>query len=208
MTRIHKIPPSVRTVLRGFETVSRFWDAPSGIWVAQVLPGEFYVSNQDEIITTVLGSCVSTCIRDDVAGVGGINHFMLANDTGREGGESLRYGLFAIERLINEVLKHGGNRERLEVKVFGGARVIPGMGDIGRANVEFVRKYLAQEGMTSVAEDVGMNFARRLRYHPLTGQAMVKQLPVNEVKTVVESEKAHEQWVRGKVRAKADVELF
>src|SRR5882757_6843108 len=176
--------------LPGFDAIHRFWDGNTRAWTAQILPGEFYVTRTpNEIITTVLGSCVAACIRDPVMGVGGMNHFMLPEAPGRDlDGLSTRYGGYAIERLINEVLKHGGRRDELELKIFGGGRIIAGLSDIGAANIAFVRHYAATEAIPIVAEDVGHRFARRLRYHAHSGHAVVKRLPMLEAREVVSKE--------------------
>lgn len=115
--------------LSGFEGIQRYWDRERQMPAAKILPGEYYVSNQNELITTVLGSCVSACIRDPVAGIGGMNHFMLPNsERGNWNGKhsiasnATRYGNFAMEHMINDILKHGGERGNLEVKVFGGGK--------------------------------------------------------------------------------------
>jgi chemotaxis protein CheD len=185
------VPPKPRA-LRGFHEVKRFWDAVTGFWTAQVLPGEFYATMSDEIITTVLGSCVSACIRDAEVGVGGINHFMLPADVDRGPvamrAASPRYGQFALERLINALVKHGGRRERFEVKVFGGGRMLAGMNDVGRSNIDFVHHFLATEGLTITSEDVGGSFARRLRYRPLTGRALIRRVQARESTLVVAKE--------------------
>lgn len=176
--------------LPGFLGVHRFWDAGDGHWVAQVLPGEFYVTRSAEVIATTLGSCVSTCIRDPILGLGGLNHFMLPEEPRNDvGGGAMRYGYFAVERLINVLVKHGARRENLEIKIFGGGKVIPGMSDVGRANIEFVRKYFETELLDVVAEDVGGGYARRLRYYPETGRALVKRLPTGEATEVARNEK-------------------
>jgi len=107
--RAHKREP-----LPGFEGVGGFFDSSGGSWVTQVLPGEFYVTKTDEIVTTVLGSCVATCIRDPRAGVAGMNHFMLPEDPSGEGDSSARYGVFAMEQLVNGVMRWGGRRESFE----------------------------------------------------------------------------------------------
>lgn len=175
--------------LRGFEHVHRFWDSADEHWVAQVLPGEYYVTGAREVIATTLGSCVSTCVRDPIAGLGGLNHFMLPNDPSEDtGGGALRYGCFAVERLINVLIKHGALRDRLEVKIFGGGKVIAGMSDVGRANIEFVREYFATEGIAIVAEDVGGRWARRLRYYPEIGKVRIKRMKTEETAEVVQSE--------------------
>ena len=186
-------PKTMPRSLRGFEAIHRFWDGNTRAWTAQILPGEFYVTRTpNEIITTVLGSCVAACIRDPVMGVGGMNHFMLPEAPARDlGGASARYGGYAIERLINEVLKHGGRRDELELKVFGGGRIIEGLSDIGAANIAFVRNYAIAEGIPIAAEDVGERFARRLRYHACSGYAAVKRLPMVETREVARNETQH-----------------
>jgi chemotaxis protein CheD len=194
-------------VLPGFEDISAFYEAASGLWIAQVLPGEFYVTKQDEIITTVLGSCVSTCMRDARAGVAGLNHFMLPEDPSGAGGASARYGVFAKEQLVNGLLRHGARRERLEVKIFGGGRVIPGMGDVGRSNVDFIHDFLAEEHMPITVEDVGLDVARRVRFHAATGKVRVLHLPVAENRRVAEREAALATRIRSGA-SQGDVELF
>ena len=147
-----------------------------------MLPGELYVTRVDELVTTVLGSCVSACVRDTRRRVGGLNHFLLPRaPSTADDGATARYGLYALECLINNVLRGGGRREDLEVKVFGGGRVIHGCGDIGRANIDFVRTFFADESMAIAAEDVGGSVARRVRYWPRTGRAQVMQLPMDQV---------------------------
>jgi chemotaxis protein CheD len=185
---------------------TRYWDQHAGRWVVQVLPGQLYVTAVDEIVTTVLGSCVSACIRDPGIGVGGINHFMLPlQPKFSDGGSSARYGLYALECLINDILKRGGERDRLEIKVFGGGRVIAGGGDIGRANIDFVRTFFADEGLAIVVEDVGRELARRLRYHPATGKVMVKHMPMGAASKVVHHEV---RLARAVPLPASDVELF
>jgi chemotaxis protein CheD len=175
--------------LREFADIHRYWDGTDGRWVAQVLPGEFYVTREDEVISTILGSCVSTCVRDPDHGLGGLNHFMLPHDpSNSSGGDALRYGCFAVERLINVLVKYGARRERLEIKIFGGGRVIPGMGDVGKANIEFVRDYFATEMLDIGTEDVGGDFARRIRYYPATGRVLVKHLSTQEAPQIAAEE--------------------
>ena len=128
----------------------RFYDAAQAAWVVKVLPGEFYVTaDPEEVLVTVLGSCVSACIRDPVAQIGGMNHFMLVQNKSGTGGawgnelESARFGNFAMEKLINGMLKRGCHRERMEIKVFGGANVTTARNEIGTENGDFVLRYLA-----------------------------------------------------------------
>lgn len=169
--------------LVGFSHVKRFLDPTLGRWNAQVVAGEYYVTRHDEAITTILGSCVSVCMRDPVIGVGGMNHFMLPGDDGRPSGNTLRHGLYSLERLINELVKHGGLRERFEVKLFGGGRVIgngaSGPDDVGQRNIDFVRTYLDDEGLRVAAESLGGTTARKLRYFPQSGVAHVKLMEMS-----------------------------
>lgn len=163
-----------------------------GATVVKVAPGEHYVTAaRDEMIVTVLGSCVAACIRDPVAHVGGLNHFMLpASTNGSWGGvnESLRYGNFAMERLINDILVRGGHRRRLEIKVFGGANVLNVSTAIGRQNAEFVEAYLEAEGLPIAASHLyGLN-PRRIHYYPFTGEVQMLELRRQADMEVVEIE--------------------
>ena len=148
-----------------------------------VAPGEHYVTTRDDVvITTVLGSCVSACIRDPIAVVGGMNHFMLPSSESGAWGQatgSLRYGNFAMERLINEILKRGGQRSRLEIKVFGGGDVLGTASPLGHRNADFVEWYLQSEGMAIAAANLRGHTARKIRYSPATGRAMVMALSMS-----------------------------
>lgn len=161
--------------------IGRFRDPTSGHIAVKIGPGEHYVSvDANEIIMTALGSCVSACIRDPVAGVGGVNHFMLPHsDAGAWDTESasLRYGNFAMPRLINDILQRGGQSSRLEIKLFGGARLGSDCGRIGSLNVSFVERYLQGVGLPWIVAEVGGTVARRLIYMPLNGRAFVLELP-------------------------------
>ena len=148
MSTIHRQQPrgpSSPESLPGFEQLQRFWEPDTQRWTVKILPGEYYVTRNDEAITTVLGSCVSACIRDPLAQVGGMNHFMLPEDNSvREAGgraldrQATRYGSYAMESLINDLLKLGAARERLEIKLFGGGRMLASMTDIGARNIAFI----------------------------------------------------------------------
>lgn len=158
----------------------RYFDRRFGREVVKVQPGEYYVSADGAAISTVLGSCVSACIRDAGLALGGLNHFMLPGAE-RDGGVSsapARYGVFAMEVLLNHLFKLGARRERLEAKLFGGGRVVASIthSDVGARNVRFVRDYLAAEGIPVVAEDLQDACARKLVYFPDSGRAMVKRL--------------------------------
>jgi chemotaxis protein CheD len=168
--------------LRGFENIRRYRNS-SGLLIAKLLPGDYYVTREDEVLDTVLGSCVSACIRNPRLQIGGMNHFMLprpsgtGNDTwGAIAGRATRYGSASMEQLINRILNVGGSRADLEVKIFGGGRVLSGLGDIGDNNVQFVRDFLKQEGLKVSSEDVGDAYPRHVQYFPLTGRVRVRHL--------------------------------
>ncbi len=149
-------------------------------------PGEHYVSKSpDEQISTVLGSCVAACICDPVAAIGGMNHFMLPESTTGGWGAcsaNMRYGNFAMEKLINDILRGGGERGRLQVKLFGGASMIVTGAAIGDRNAEFAERYLAGEGLTVCAQHLRGLFARRVEYRPLSGRVRMLELTEQRAK--------------------------
>ena len=134
--------------------------------------GDHFVSSDpDVVLTTVLGSCVALCLRDPAAGVGGMNHFLLPEGSGSGTDAGRRYGAYLMEVLINDVLKAGGRRERLEAKLFGGGRMFDGLRDVGRANADFAERFLRDEGITVVGGSLRGEGGRRLHYWPVTGRA-------------------------------------
>jgi chemotaxis protein CheD len=148
---------------------------------AKILPGEYYYTHDDMMIVTVLGSCVSACLRDRVNGIGGMNHFMLPDGGGEADSPvsaSMRYGTYAMEVLINDVLKAGAKRENLECKVFGGGAVLRGMNalNVGERNAKFVKTFLSAEGIRVVAEDLNDIWPRKVHFFPRTGKVLVKKL--------------------------------
>lgn len=191
----------------GFEHVHRFLTA-KGETLAKILPGELYVTEPPELITTLLGSCVAACIRDSAFGVGGMNHFMLPDtDAHDQSDRRGRYGAYAMERLVNEVLKAGGRRERLEIKIFGGGNMGSSRARIGEQNVEFVESYLAREGLSITARNVGGNAARKLIYDPGTGRVRMMKLPPLEMSAVVRREGTYRRTL-GTQEVAGSVELF
>ncbi|MEO5805964.1 hypothetical protein [Devosia sp.] len=149
--------------------------------VTTVHQGDCHVSNETDLTySTVLGSCISACVRDKVANVGGMNHFLLAEQSGSAKdryGASARYGAFAMEQLINKVLSKGtGKKSNLEIKVFGGGKINAALDDVGAKNIEFVREFLHAEGYSMSSEDLGGNYARRVLFKPHSGRAFVKRL--------------------------------
>ncbi len=197
--------------LPGFEHIKRYWDEGRQAFMAKILPGQFYVSVHDEYITTVLGSCVSACIRDRKFGIGGMNHFMLPvsgeNFKIGAGTDAERYGNYAMENMINVILSHGGQRKNLEVKVFGGGRIIAGATDIGRKNIDFVLQYIRLEGLELLSQDVGDTCPRKVIYNPYTGKAFVKRLRSLNSDGIYESERRYQEELKQKPIA-GDVELF
>jgi chemotaxis protein CheD len=136
-----------------------------------VIQGGFEVGRQpDDVLTTILGSCVATCLHDPVAGVGGLNHFLLPESKGSDRTDQ-RYGLNLMELLINALLKSGARRERLEAKLFGGAEITRGLTNAGAVNGAFARRFLADEGIRCISESLGGNQARKLRFWPVSGRA-------------------------------------
>ncbi len=201
--------------LPGFENINRYWDHRHNIYAAKIVQGEYYVTTHNEIITTVLGSCVSACIRDWKIGVGGMNHFMLPADSRYKSDAwrdspvdtAARYGNVAMERLINAILAHGGRRENLEVKVFGGGRLLNIAMDIGRDNIDFIKKYLRTENLEIRAEDLGGEYPRKLEYFPATGRARVKKLLKTHNDTIYRREQSYIETLKH-IPVEGGVELF
>lgn len=163
--------------LSGFDHIKRYWDRGRDSVVAKILPGEVYVTKQNELISTVLGSCISACVYDHKMAIGGMNHFMLpANNNAGIDSLSCRYGNWAMEFLINEIIKNGGSRDNFKIKIFGGGKIIKGMGDIGEGNIMFVSQYLKNEGFLVESHDVGGPWPRKVLFNPATGKAHVKKL--------------------------------
>lgn len=202
-------------MVRGFEQLQRFWEPDTRRWTVKILPGEYYVTRSDEAITTVLGSCISACIRDPALAVGGMNHFMLPEDTYSRGELapgtpvvlSTRYGSHAMESLINDLLKLGARRERLEIKIFGGGRVLTAMTDIGARNIEFVLSYLDLEKLPIDAQDVGGEQPRKVVYFPIDGKARVRKLRPIENRGISDREKLYMDSLSAKDEG-GDIELF
>ena len=206
--------PRPAKALRGFTEINRYWDRQRNLYAAKILPGQYYVTIEDELIVTVLGSCVSACIRDPAMRIGGMNHFMLPTGEHTEklfekNSDATRYGNFAMEKLINDILKHGGRRENLEIKVFGGGKVIEHMteADVGNRNIKFVREFLSTEGFRIVAEDLGDIFPRKIIYDPMTGKVQVKKLRSMHNETIAKREQSYQKEIENKPLS-GDIELF
>lgn len=204
-------PPAV---LAGFEHVNRYWDKRHNIYAAKILPGEFYVTKGEEAVVTVLGSCVSACIRNKRTGVGGMNHFMLPVQTNHSDNwgdsgvsASTRYGNWAMEHLINEILKLGTKKSDLEVKVVGGGKVLDTLTDIGEKNIQFVLDYLASESIPVAGKCMGDIYPRKVVYIPSTGKVMVKKLKRRHNDTLANREKDYVKSI-SKEQVSGGVDLF
>ena len=204
-------PPA--PALPGFEHINRHWDPTRGNWAARILPGEYYVTRSKELVVTTLGSCVSACVRDVRSGLGGMNHFMLPVRQ-RVGtweatcaNAATRYGQFAMEMLINTILANGGSRMALEVKIFGGGRILRAMTDIGASNVRFVHEYLEAESLAIAAEDCGGIYPRNVVYYPWSGRVRVLRLRSLRDDTIVRRERTYMDSLDDKPIV-GDIELF
>jgi chemotaxis protein CheD len=203
-------------ILPGFAHMQRYWDPDMAHWTVKILPGEYYVTRNEEAISTVLGSCVSACVRDPVRNVGGMNHFMLPEDqsVGPNNwldpavGLATRYGSYAMESLINDLLKLGAARERLEIKLFGGGRILAAMTDVGGRNVEFIRNYMSLEGYRVAAEDLGGTQPRKVVYFPATGRAKLRKLRPVENRIISHHEQLYLASIGKQAAGGGDVELF
>jgi chemotaxis protein CheD len=182
----------------------RFLNPQDDNWHVQIMQGDFYVTdNPQEVLTTILGSCISACIRDSAVGIGGMNHFLLPESDG-EDRNAQRFGVNAMEILINDILKRGGARGRLEAKLFGGANVINTMSDVGSTNAAFAKQFLYDEGIAITGGDVGGMMPRRIQFWPASGRA--RQLSVRiDKQALVERERIAASSDTGPID---DVELF
>ncbi|MEM7253193.1 MAG: chemoreceptor glutamine deamidase CheD [Pseudomonadota bacterium] len=200
--------------LPGFSNIRRYWDPTRSRHAAKILPGEFYVTTSSELLVTVLGSCVSACVWDPQAEVGGMNHFMLPE--GSPGGRfsddvldrATRYGYFAMEHLINSVLKGGAWRSRLLIKLAGGAQMFGQQVAVGESNIEFVRKYVAMEGLRLVGEHVGGHEPRKVVFDPRDGRVRVKRLRNLRNDTIKQREVSYRKRLKNSDRISHNVELF
>lgn len=189
---------------------NRYFDRKFGLEAAKILPGEYFVSSKEALLVTVLGSCVAACIRDADSGIGGMNHFMLPDDGGRNPmGMSARYGIYAMEVLINHLLKLGARRNRLEAKVFGGGAVLASLAssNVGAKNAEFVLDFLKTEKVPVIAKDLLDSYPRKVYYFPHSGRALVKKLHRVHNETLFSRENDYKVRLSGST-IEGDVELF
>jgi len=183
-----------------------FYDAHFRNDAVKILPGEYFVHDEDMLIMTTLGSCIAACLWDRNAKVGGMNHFMLPEGAGESG----RYGSYAMELLINEMMKRGANRMTMEAKVFGGGQVISGMNtmNVGERNTSFVIDYLKTERIPIVSKDVLDIYPRKVCFLPGSGKAMVKRLAPAHVDALVAQDRVAAQKAVPATTGGGSVDLF
>jgi chemotaxis protein CheD len=190
-----------------------YFDREFGVEAVKLLPGEYYVTAKDMVLTTVLGSCVSACLRDTTAGIGGMNHFMLPDDSdpvSRDPAAAMRYGAYAMEMLLNELIKAGARRERLEAKVFGGGAVLANMTmlNIGERNADFVLRYLQLEQVRIAAQDLRGDLPRRINYFPASGRVTVRKLVKQNDVLLVQKDELALAGTLAKKQERPRAELF
>ena len=190
-----------------------YFDRTFDINAAKISPGEYYYTDKDMMIVTVLGSCVSACVRDVVSGIGGMNHFMLPDsakaDKDSPVSESMRYGTYAMEVLINQLIKNGARRENLEAKIFGGGNVLRSFTtmNVGDRNADFVRNYLKEEGIRVTGEDLNDIYPRKVYFFPKTGKVLVKKLKQLNNYTIMKREESYASKLKTN-DVGGDVDLF
>jgi chemotaxis protein CheD len=188
-----------------------YWDAHFRNDAVKVLPGEFFVHDEDILVMTTLGSCIAACLWDREKRVGGMNHFLLPDaGSGGGGADGGRYGSYAMDLLIGELVKRGATRATMEAKVFGGGAVISGMNSInvGERNTAFVLDYLRTERITVVSKDVMDIYPRKVCYLPASGKAMVKRLASANTEALAAQERAAAQRAAPAVNAGGSIDLF
>jgi chemotaxis protein CheD len=189
-----------------------YFDRHFNCEAVKILPGEYFVTQRNIVIVTVLGSCVSVCLRDRLSGIGGMNHFMLPGNL--DGGispisASARYGVYAMEILLNHLLKLGARRNCLEAKVFGGGSVLRGMtaNNVGVRNAEFITDYLKTENIPIAAQDLLDIYPRKVYFFPETGKVMIKKLKSLHNTTLLDREMEYSMRIK-KNPVAGDIDLF
>jgi chemotaxis protein CheD len=190
---------------------NRYFDKNFNLEAVKILPGEYFATNDETLIVTVLGSCVSVCLRDPILRIAGMNHFLLPanNDQLNFNSDSARYGVYAMEVLINRMINLGASKSRLEAKVFGGGNVLKQLrtNSVGEKNAVFVQEYLETESIRVVAKDLLGEFPRKVYFFPLTGEVKVRKLRSLHNTTIIERESEYSVKVN-QTPASGDVDLF
>jgi len=195
-----------------FSQPPSYYDSRFGRDAVKILPGQYYVTAADKLIVTVLGSCVAVCLYDPITEVGGMNHFMLPNNKqiDKMSFEANRYGVHAMEVLLNDCLHLGGEKKRLVAKVFGGARVLPGyvQNDIGATNSEFAIDFLRTENIPILASDLMANYARKIYFTPSTGSVLMKRIYDMNNNTIHDREAELAMRVNEETKATGSIDMF
>lgn len=187
-----------------FSGPNRYYDQVNENVVVKVLSGDCVVSETTgELMMTILGSCIACCMYDPVLRIGGMNHFLVPGDINSTT-ESGRFGANAMEMLINKLIKKGALKNRLEVKIFGGASLLDNSQQIGIKNITFVKDFLKREGMKIIGEDVGGNTPRRLHFYPDTGKAMLRKLQRQDDLKIIQEEKEYISKVKRTIEKPKD----
>ncbi|MHC6647785.1 chemoreceptor glutamine deamidase CheD [Alteromonas sp. HB246098] len=198
-----------------FELPITYYDKRFSKEAVKLLPGQYFVTTKDKMLVTVLGSCVAACLFDPYTGFGGMNHFMLptvnksAGEFEQVQGMAAKYGVHAMEILINELVKVGAQKNRLKAKVFGGGKVVPSFvqNDVGKFNAEFVTQFLETEGIPILASDLCDVYARKVYFFPSSGHVMMKRIHELNNATIIERESQH-RWELSKQAPSGSVDLF
>ena len=212
-----EVQAGLHKCLPQFAHINHYWDLYRQMVVAKILPGEFYVATENIAIATTLGSCIAACIWDTRTGVGGMNHFMLPR-TEKEAGavnwgqrnrvsDATRYGNYAMEHLINKIISQGGRRKNFRAKVFGGAKVLKQMSDVGQSNIDFVLSYLKDENICIDNADLGACYPRKVIFEPARGKAFIKRLENLHNNTIVRRERDYQDKIDHQA-VDGEIELF
>ncbi len=194
---------------------NRYWDNQRESYCVKVLPGQYYCTREKELIATTLGSCVSACIWDKKHKIGGMNHFMLPITEKKEGSvfwgdmptDEARYGNYAMEYLINEMIKSGAEKEYFQIKLFGGGHIMEGFSDVGERNIDFILNYTATEGIELISQDLGGAYPRRVLFNPVTGKVWVKRVKDILANKLMANEKAYNREITTKPIS-GEIDLF
>ena len=188
-----------------------YYDSAFDLEAAKILPGEYYVTKRNMVLVTVLGSCVAACIRYKNNRIGGMNHFMLPDRQADSGPASIsaRYGAFAMEVMINQLLKNGAQRQHLEAKLFGGASILRGVtsANVGMRNAEFALQYLQNERIAIASQDLLDLYPRKVYFFPASGRVLVKKIRSMHNQTIIEREQGYQSRLSETV-IQGGVELF
>lgn len=197
--------------LPGFESINRYWDKRNNCYTAKLLPGEYYVTEQEEMITTVLGSCISVCVYSPPLRMGGMNHFMLPSSelsSSEIASASFRFGDVAMERMINDLLRRGAEKSDLQFKAFGAGNVLRNHTDIGRSNIDFLNAFMKLEGYRLLSSDLGDIFPRKVNFYPKTGKVMMKRLQSVNNDTIFTRETQYRKTLDTSTPDSGEIDLF